>query len=334
MNKPLHYSFCLLLLLLISTCIGQAQVNILNNTPRPTYGGFMSTQVPVFRSKHDSLSLIQTDAQLLQIYKKEPVNQKKADSLMHLRGKIYEEGILGFRNIYYAHSGYLPFDSLKYITDKSTVHALSIVSKQLKELPKEVLQCTDLEVLELVNCDLRKIQKEVNQLTHLNKIQILNNTSTRKLKLKKNTVVKSFAIRGDHPRAIPKSFKNFKALTKIDLSDNGIVKFYNGARHNKKLYELDLQRNKITLQKNAIRPHPYLERLGLQYNTIRYVPSSVKNFINIKKIGFNHNAISEVAPQIGQLKKLEDLSFYNNKLEAVPDGIYNIRSLKVIDLFS
>lgn len=333
MNCPRPHSYRLLFLLLIVSLTVQAQMNLFNSVPRPTYGGFMSMQVPVYRSKQDSLTLLRSDEQLALIYKKEPVNQKKVDSLMYLRGRIYEEGILGFRNIYYAHRGYLPFDSLKYITDKRTVHALSIVSKKMKQLPEEVLQCTNLEVLELVNCDIRKLQKELNTLSQLNKIQILNNKSHRKLKLFKNSTVKSFAIRGDNPRSLPKSFKKYEELTKIDLSENNLTRFYNGARHNRKLYELDMQRNMITLSKNNIRPHPFLERLGLQYNKIHYVPSSVKNLTNIKKIGLNHNAISDVAPQIAQLSKLEDLSFYNNKLEAVPEGVYEIRSLKVIDLF-
>jgi len=333
MNR-LFPSVCIAFVLLFTSCFTVwGQMKFSNKEPRPTYGGFYSIEGPVYRSKEDSLKLIATESTLNEVYQHNPVNQKKADSILFLRSKIMEEGILGFRNTYYPNPAFFPFDSLRYIRDKTTVTRLSIASRKLKRIPDEVLQCTQLEVLELVNCRLGKLQRELNGLKNLGKIQILNNTSRHKLKLSKNTIVKHIAIRGDHPRNLPRSYKKMEALTKIDLSENGITQFTNAARHNKKLIELDLQRNKITLNQNNIKPHPWLEQVGLQFNKIYYVPSSVKHFSNAKKIGFNHNLITDVAPEIGELKKLEHLSFYNNKLEAVPQGIYTILSLKVIDLF-
>ena len=81
----------------------------------------------------------------------------------------------------------------------------------------------------------------MNTLTSLKKITVLNNKAKRPLKLKKNTSVTHLNVHGDNPKSVPKSFKNFEALTKINLSENGIKKFPNGANHNKKLAELDLQ---------------------------------------------------------------------------------------------
>lgn len=333
MNQQLQHASSLLFIFIFITCSLQAQINPFGTQPRATFGGFKAMEVPVYRSKADSLALVKQNELLESIVKQLPPNQKRIDSLVYQRSKLMETAITGFKTMYYPHDGYFPFDSLQYISDKSHITHLSINRYAVKSLWPQVMLCKNLQVLELVNCTVHTLPSELSQLKELRKIQILNNKSRHHLKLKKNLNVREIAFRGDSPKSLPKSFRRYDSLTKIDLSQNNLTRFPNAARHNRKLIEFELQRNKITLKQNNLKPHPWVRGVGLQHNKIDYVPSSVKNFSNVKKLAFNHNAITDVSPAIGQLQKLEELSFYNNKMEAVPEGVYQIRSLKVVDLF-
>ncbi len=289
--------------------------------------------VPVYRSERDSIAIKLLDDEIDRIARVSPINQQRLDSLSKQWLLMVENGILRYRKNYKSTPSFFPYDSLQFTADISQITKISIDSKKLRQIPKDILRCTNLQELEIVNSTLRSIQPELNVLCSLKRVVIVNNQSKRHLKLKTNTSVTHLNIHGDSPSSLPRSYKNFEALVKINLSENGIKKFPNGARHNKKLVELDVQYNEITLKQNNIRPHVHLERLGMQYNKIESVPSSIKNVSNVKRLGFNNNAISNVAPEMSRLQKLEYLSFYNNQLKAIPLSLYEIKSLKMIDLF-
>ena len=291
-------------------------------------------QRPIFKSAKDSIELATLDAMLNKLYKSSsPTAAKSMDSLVALYREKLPAAIVGHRNIYEASKDFPSIESLNRERDKKTITKLSISSKKLKKLPADIFMFENLEEIEIVNCNLRKIQPDVALLKNLRKVSVYNNTSRKPLKLGKNSTVTHLYIHGDNPKSVPKSFKNFEALKKLDLSENNLTKFNNGATRNKNLIDLDFQRNKITLKENNIKPHVKLERLSMQYNKITYVPSSISNLADIKKLTFNYNEITDVAPEINRLQNLEYISFYNNKLTAVPAGIYGIKSMMLIDLF-
>ncbi|SKC82625.1 leucine-rich repeat domain-containing protein [Ohtaekwangia koreensis] len=292
-----------------------------------------NVEVPVYRSMQDSIRLANVDAVLQAISSHEPVDIKVLDSIMALKQTIYQESVLRLRTIYKPSEDFIPFDSIHSRKDIHTLKKVSIASRKLNTLPEELLQCDSLESLEIVNCSIRKIQKQINNLPRLTSITILNNKSKRPLKLSKNIHVTSFTIHGDRPNALPRSYRKFKALTMLDLSNNVLTKFPNGAAHNTKLDELSLQHNEITLVRDKLKSHPNLQKLALQQNNIYRIPASIAQFPNLTRLSLNHNKITEVAPEISTLKKLEHLSFYNNQLTSVPWGVYQLRSLKVIDLY-
>lgn len=292
----------------------------------PLYG---EVRVRVFRSAADSLQLIAIQNDIDIELKRKPLRQKMLDSLMTLQGKLYEEAII-FKTIYRPGRDFIVTDSLHRVTDFSGITKVCVYGK--REIPEVLWKCTALEVLELIGTSIDILPEKLGTLPRLKSIYIYQNHSQKPLRLPDNNTVTSLTITNGNPAGLPRSYKKFKALTRLDLEENGLTRFPNGARRNKKLTELSLQRNALTL-KDRIRKHPYLERLSLHENEIVHVPASIRKCPDLKKLNFNSNKITSVDAAIGKLKKLEQLSFYSNQLTSVPKGAYNLHTLKEIDLF-
>ena len=288
---------------------------------------FWILEEPIFKSLDDSVKYTSAQKGFQDIMGSQ-ANQAAVDSLTKIIFDIRKNGTVGFRKVYRGSADFALYDPT---IDNSNVKNLTI-SKPLKKIPKELLQCKDLETLQLVNTRIRKIPK-LKGLSHLTTIQVLNNKPARKLKLAKNESVKTLVIKGANPELIPTSFKKFKNLEKLDLAATELAAFPTGASKNKKLKELLLSNNQITLENDRIPVHASLEKLELQKNKITALPASIKNFPSLKRLTLNYNQIEKVDRAIALLTKLEQLSFYTNKLKEIPEGVYSLQNLKEIDLY-
>jgi Leucine-rich repeat (LRR) protein len=281
-----------------------------------------------YKTKEDSLQLITVQQKIDELVSSKKFRQQTLDSLMNLQTRLFSATY--FVTIFEPRRDYILADDLESIGALDEVYRVSVYKKDA--IPAIVFRCKNLVSLEIISCTLDELPAELNQLTSLTKLYVYKNKSKRALKLPLNNFVKTLEIRTDDPKLLPRSYAKFKALEMLDLSENGIRKFPNGARKNRQLKELSLQRNEITL-KGKIKKHKHLERLALHGNKIEYVPASIKKFPNLIKLNLNLNQISNTHGNIGLLKKLEQISFYNNKLDKIPDGVYNLPALLEIDLF-
>jgi Leucine-rich repeat (LRR) protein len=290
------------------------------------------SSIPVYRSESDSLKLKLLEQELIKLENTTPFNALKVDSVLALQWRLTQEGIIGYRRIYTPDREHVSLDSLGKVKDLLQIKKVTIYDYDDDAFPEIVLRCKNLESLELLNTNFRKLPQALDALGNLRTVSILNHQSKRPLKLERNTHITTLTIRADNPKAIPSSFRRWGELVTLDLSENFLTRFPQGARFNKKLKELNLQENLLTLKKR-LKPHPYLEKLAMQHNQVNRVPSSIGNFRNLRKLNFNYNKITDVHAGVARLTKLEHLSFYHNQLTRVPPGAYEITSLKEIDLF-
>jgi Leucine-rich repeat (LRR) protein len=289
-----------------------------------------SVVVPVYRSKEDSVKGRQMDKKIEELmFSRDKKAGRAMDSLFQLRSAFNQTAILRFRTMYFSSADYIRLDSLEQVNDFSAITKISL--EGVKELPEQVWKCNNLEAIEIVNSRVDALP-DLQSLPKLKSVYFFNNIPSRKLKIAGNGNITNLTIRGEYPRRLPRSYKKLPALLKLDLEDNQLTRFPNGARKNKKLIELNVQRNELTL-KGKIKLHRYLQQLGLQNNEIENVPASISNFPNLKKLNFNTNRISKVDHAIEKLQKLEFISFYKNNLAEIPAGVYKLASLKEIDLF-
>lgn len=288
---------------------------------------------PIFRSQQDSITYASVQAEIHEEFLKNSRNAKRLDSLMKISREIMSLAVVGFRRVYLTNPNYFSYDSISPQTDLDKITSLSIAGRKFKKLPSEVKHCNNLEALEIVNTSIGKLDRSLKKLKKLIRVDVYNNKPANRLKLNRNKFITALIIRGDQPAALPASYKKFKALSLLDLSDCQLTEFPNGGRKNKKLNELKLRYNALTFNENNIKPHPYLRKIDFFRNQITTIPSSIANLRGLQTLKFNHNKISAVAPEISELQQLEQLSFYNNKLTAIPTALYKLQSLKEIDLY-
>ena len=115
-------SFLLVLMLVTSFVEIIAQVRpaaTVVGHPRPK--GAIFKQVPVYRSKEDSIKITKAEKFLLDAYNAKPTNQKLTDSLMAIYISLDQNGIIRYRKKYasqlgtFSRNGFTPyttFDSL------------------------------------------------------------------------------------------------------------------------------------------------------------------------------------------------------------------------------
>jgi Leucine-rich repeat (LRR) protein len=289
------------------------------------------SRIPVYRSKADSAKITELEQALRALSQSTTPQIKASDSLMTLYRKLSSVAIIGVRKVYSPDSEYLTLDSVLRINDPLTVKKISLYDYPSKDLPPVIFQCRNLVSLELIKTNIRKLPEGLNALTQLRQIKIYNPRRGR-VKLKKNNTVTELIFSGATPRSLPRSYRLFSALEKLDLSGNWLKRFPQGARRNKNLRELNLQDNQLNLRQK-LKAHPHIETLALQHNQIAKVPASIRSFIHLKKLNFNYNQITSVHPNIRFLTQLEHLSFYNNELQDIPEGLYDLKALREIDLF-
>ncbi len=119
--------------------------------------GFRPSEIPVFRSRQDSIRLEQINDAIADCQQRQPPDPTCLDTLLAVRRKIVEEGIVRYIRIYSPTHDYVPFDSLRFIKDLSVIRRVTISNRRLRGIPAPVLQCTNLQTLEIVNCRLRRL---------------------------------------------------------------------------------------------------------------------------------------------------------------------------------
>jgi Leucine-rich repeat (LRR) protein len=319
-------SFYFILVLLFSVISTRSTAQFFPSSMSQPRSG--QRNVFIYKTKEDSLQMIAIEQKMEEEIRRKPNRGKTIDSLRQAQMAILSQGIR--KRVFFPERGFIVTDSIKETTDLSTITKLTVYKKN--EIPAIVWKCKNLRELELVNTTINSIPESLDDLDSLTRLYIHHNRSSRRLKLKSNRTITSLSIRTEDPSQLPVSYKKFIALEKLDLSENELTSFPNGARKNRKLTELNLQRNQITLS-NRIKKHKHLETVSLHENKIKHVPASIRNLRNLKKLNLNINAITTVDDAIGKLEHLEQLSFYKNELTAVPKGAYQLKELGQIDLF-
>jgi len=292
--------------------------------------GFQIYEVPVFKNASDSILYITLQASLRNAFQTNAAPEQ-VDSLGQAL-RMAEAKAVGRKKVYQGSNDFLPYDSLKFISDYGQVKNLTLSIRALTRLPADLFECKNLETLELVNTRIKRLGK-LKKLQSLKTIHLLNNTPTRPLKLSKSISVTTLLVRMDRSNRLPRSYKKWVSLEKIDLANCGLEEFPQGLTRNHHLKELRLGINRITLKSGKIELIPSLEKLELQGNGIEHLPDAIRNLPNLTRLTLAWNAIRSVSPAISELKKLEELSFYRNNLTSIPDGVYSLSALREIDLY-
>ncbi|HNV30205.1 MAG TPA: hypothetical protein PKJ83_13755, partial [Cyclobacteriaceae bacterium] len=111
--------------------------------------GFQIYEIPVFKNASDSVLYItlQESFRNAVISNAQP---EQVDSLGQAL-RMAEANAVGRKKIYQGSNDFLPYDSLKFISDYGLVKNLTLSNLALRRLPANLFECKNLETLELVN---------------------------------------------------------------------------------------------------------------------------------------------------------------------------------------
>lgn len=288
------------------------------------------TQQPIFKDKADSTEYFGLVQKISKVYGiMGTTNEKQRDSLAAVakywteRQEHLREKVVGYRWVY-SPSHPLLNEALEQNRDSVTAITLT----KLAELPPALFQFKNLTKLELIDCRISKLPSKLSRLKKLGHVAVFTDRSGKRIKLATNKTVKTLVIGSNR---LPRHYRAFKALHRLDLSRNSLTDFPN-IKGCKKLKELSLRENLLTLE-NLNARSTILEVLELQKNKIRQVPPAIAQFPHLKRLVFNYNPIESVSDKMSALQRLEQLGFYSNQLKQVPEALYSLRTLKEIDLY-
>lgn len=284
-------------------------------------------RVPVFGTSVDSSAYAKTEELFYEAIRN-PRYSARIDSLSKALANLRQKAIR-YRTLYRSTSFFTSYD--KRPEDLKAITRLSLADYKGKSLPDTLFLMTNLQELELVNTQIRKLPARLNELKALKKITLLNNRPRGRVRLSKNSTIKTLAISDDEVDRRPRSYRNLLELQVLDLSRNNLNRFP-FPKGGKKITRLVLTENQLTL--NDLRKSlPKLEDLVLTSNKIVTVPPAIGQFTALKKINLNANQITSLPPEIGKLQKLEQLNLYKNSLTSLPKEIYTLSNLRAIDLY-
>jgi Leucine-rich repeat (LRR) protein len=207
---------------------------------------------------------------------------------------------------------------IEFILKHKDVHHLSL--RNIKELPKEIGQLTNLVYLDLNgNSYLRNIPKEIEQLTNLIYLD-LRSVSTYYYPLYQFSSKLFIEI------------TQLSNLIYLDLRNNNIREVIKEIGQLTNLQWLDLQGNFVNEIPKEIGQLINLKWLNLQDNQIyKLPPKEIGNLWNLKWLFLQKNFITKMPKEIGQLINLQWMDLERNRLESLPKEIEQLVNLKYLD---
>jgi internalin A len=195
---------------------------------------------------------------------------------------------------------------------ESGLTSLSLFGKQIKELPEEIGQLTNLDSLDLSYNQLTTLPETIGQLAKLTFLDLTFNSLT----------------------ILPESISQLVTLSELDLSSNNLTTLAESISQLTNLSELDLSSNKLTTLPESISQLMNLVYLDLRDNQIMILPKSIGQLINLNSLDIRDNELTALPKSIGQLINLKSLDIASNHLTTLPDEIGQLTSLTYLCLRS
>jgi len=287
----------------------------------------------IMEDKLDFKNYINFQTPNLSLHQLEALINNNCSDLDVFQGKNY------FRSELLEQLAHLPrTENIKeLLTNKEKVYSIDLSYSELKELPKEIFQCLNLQALNLSGnrfTDVEKLLVDLSKLPNLkildlnrvglkqlpNNIHLLSNLEVLCLDNNKFTFLnedigaltklKLLSLSNNKKLSdLPKAIEKFKCLQRLDVSGTGLIRLRE---------ELSRCNELVSISANA--------------SKIKTLPEGIGNLINLKHLNLGYNKIEELPKSIGNLKELQDISLGGNELKTLPKEISGLEKLVSISL--
>lgn len=208
-------------------------------------------------------------------------------------------------------------DTAKSVSEEGKIHRLDLSNQNLKKVPKQFNQLTQLRLLNLSGNTQLDIELVLSEVPKPEKLAVL--------------ILDSLQL-----TQLPKNLSRFKNLTQLSLVHNPDMDWEKAFQklENLPLVFLNLQRNNIKSLPTTITKLSKLKDLKLSYNELKDEPSYVylSQLPNLYAVWLDFNELTVVPDNIGLLSQITYLYLDGNRLIDVPPTMRAMKSLSVLHL--
>ena len=187
---------------------------------------------------------------------------------------------------------------------------LDLSGNQLRSLPPQIAQLTNLTRLDLSRNQLASLPPQIAQLTNLTQLYLSDNQLAN----------------------LPPQIAQLTKLTELYLSDNQLANLPPQIAQLTNLTELGLNRNQLASLPLEITKLTQLTKLDLSDNPLERLPPEIAQLKNLIELLLFRNKLAVVPPEIDQLRNLKKLSLARNQLETLPSEFFHLKNLKELFL--
>jgi len=187
---------------------------------------------------------------------------------------------------------------------------LDLSGKNIKSVPPDLGELTNLTWLSLSNNKITSVPKGLGELANLTVLDLSNNQLT----------------------SLPPQLIELTNLTWLNLSRNQLTSLPPQLGELSNLTWLSLSNNQLTSLPPQLLELTNLTELHLSGNQLTSVPPELAKLTNLTVLYLSNNHLASLPPELAKLTNLTWLYLYNNKLTSIPPQLAKLTNLTVLDL--
>jgi small GTP-binding protein len=209
---------------------------------------------------------------------------------------------------------------------------LDLSRNQLRLLPAEIGELTNLTKLNLSGNPLKTLPAEIGELTNLSDLNLYGNRLTSlPAEIGELTNLTVLSLSGNQLKTLPAEIGELTNLTVLYLSGNQLKTLPAEIRKLTNLTGLDLSGNQLKTLPAEIGELTNLTGLDLSGNRLKTLPAEIGELTNLTVLYLSGNQLKTLPAEIRKLTNLTELDLSENPLEIPPpeiakQGIEAIRS--------
>jgi internalin A len=210
---------------------------------------------------------------------------------------------------------------------------LSLSGNELRVLPPEIGQLTNLQTLDLSHNQLSSLPGEIGQLTHLQTLDLIcTQLSSLPGEIGQLTNLLFLDLSHNQLSSLPGEIGQLTHLQTLDLNNNQLSSLPGEIGQLTNLLFLDLGNNQLSSLPGEIGQLTNLQTLYLYNNQLSSLPGKIGQLTNLQTLYLYNNQLSSLPGEIGQLTNLQTLNLGNNQLSSLPGEIGQLTNLQTLYL--